>query len=69
MREANIIIVYLLGVLLTAVWTNGYFYGVLVSLLSVVSFNFFFTIPRFSLTALDPNYPVTFLVRMLARCV
>ena len=27
LREANIIIVYLLGVLLTAVWTNGYFYG------------------------------------------
>ena len=69
LREANIIIVYLLGVLLTAVWTNGYFYGVLVSLLSVVSFNFFFTIPRFSLTALDPNYPVTFLVMMLASCL
>ena len=39
------------------------------SLLSVVSFNFFFTIPRFSLTALDPNYPVTFLVMMLASCL
>ncbi len=69
LREANIIIVYLLGVLLTAVWTNGYFYGILVSLLSVVSFNFFFTIPRFSLTALDPNYPVTFLVMLLASCL
>lgn len=69
LREANIIIVYLLGVLHTAVWTNGYFYGILVSLLSVVSFNFFFTIPRFSLTALDPNYPVTFLVMLLASCL
>ena len=69
LREANIIIVYLLGVLLTAIWTNGYFYGILVSLLSVVSFNFFFTIPRFSLTALDPNYPVTFLVMLLASCL
>ena len=69
LREANIIIVYLLGVLLTAVWTNGYIYGILVSLLSVVSFNFFFTIPRFSLTALDPNYPVTFLVMLLASCL
>ena len=66
LREANIIIVYLLGVLLTAVWTNGYFYGILVSLLSVVSFNFFFTVPRFSLRAFDPNYPVTFLVMFLA---
>lgn len=66
LREANIIIVYLLGVLLTAVWTNGYFYGILVSLLSVVSFNFFFTVPRFSLRAFDPNYLVTFLVMFLA---
>ncbi|MBS5145835.1 MAG: sensor histidine kinase KdpD [Butyricicoccus pullicaecorum] len=69
LREANIIIVYLMGVLLTAVWTNRYFYGILVSLLSVVSFNFFFTIPRFSLTALDPNYLVTFLVLLLASCL
>ncbi len=69
LREANIIIVYLLGVLLTAVWTNGYLYGILVSLMSVISFNFFFTIPRFSLTALDPNYPVTFLVMLSASCL
>ena len=69
LREANIIIVYLLGVLLTAVWTNGYFYGILVSLLSVFSFNFFFTVPRFSLTSIDPNYPVTFLVMLLASCL
>lgn len=69
LREANIITVYLLGVLLTAIWTNGYFYGILVSLLSVVSFNFFFTIPRFSFTAIDPNYPVTFLIMLLASCI
>ena len=69
LREANIIIVYLLGVLLTAVWTTGYFYGILASLLSVVSFNFFFTIPRFSLMAVDPNYPVTFLIMLLASCL
>lgn len=69
LREANIIIIYLLGVLLTAIWTNGYLYGILVSLLSVVAFNFFFTIPRFSLAALDPNYPITFFVMLLASCI
>lgn len=69
LREANLIIVYLLGVVLTAVWTNGYFYGILASLLSVVAFNFFFTIPRFSLRAFDPNYPVTFFVMLLASCI
>ncbi|MDM8143925.1 sensor histidine kinase [Megamonas hypermegale] len=69
LREANIIIVYLLGVLLTAIWTSGYLYGILVSLLSVVFFNFFFTLPRFSLTAVDPNYPITFFVMLLASCI
>lgn len=58
-----------MGVLLTAIWTNGYLYGILVSLLSVVAFNFFFTIPRFSLVALDPNYPITFFVMLLASCI
>ena len=41
--ESNIITVYILGVLLTAVWTSGYFYGALASFLSVAAFNFFFT--------------------------
>ena len=45
------------------------FLRILVSLLSVFSFNFFFTVPRFSLTSIDPNYPVTFLVMLLASCL
>ena len=39
--ESNIITVYILGVLMTAVWTNGYFYGAVDSLLSVAAFNYF----------------------------
>lgn len=66
LREANIIIVYLLGVLLASVWTHGYLYGIIVSLLSVVSFNFFFTVPRFSLAVDDPNYPITFFIMLMA---
>lgn len=69
LREANIIIIYLLGVLITAVWTNGHLYGILVSLLSVILFNFFFTIPRFSLAAIDPNYPITFLFMLTASFI
>lgn len=66
LREANIIIVYLLGVLIASVWTQGYLYGIIVSLLSVVSFNFFFTVPRFSLAVDDPNYPITFFIMLMA---
>ncbi len=69
LREANIIIVYLLGVLLTALCTRGYFYGILASMMSVVAFNFFFTVPRFSLAALDPNYPITFGIMLVASFI
>lgn len=69
LREANIITVYILGVLLTAVWTYGHLYGALASLLSVISFNFFFTVPRFTLAANDPDYPVTFLIMMVASII
>ena len=69
LREANIITVYILGVLLTAVLTHGYLYVVIASLLSVVTFNYFFTIPRFSLEATDPDYPVTFLIMLAASII
>lgn len=69
LREANIITVYILGVLLTAIWTNGHLYGALASLLSVISFNFFFTVPRFTLAANDPDYPVTFLIMLVASVI
>ncbi len=64
--ESNIITVYILGVLLTAVWTRGYLYGALASFLSVAAFNFCFTEPRFSFQADDPSYPVTFLIMLFS---
>ena len=67
--ESNIITVYILGVLMTAVWTNGYFYGAVDSLLSVAAFNYFFTVPRFTFQANDPSYPVTFLIMMFSSII
>ena len=60
--ESNIITIYILGVLVTAVSTSGHLYGAANSLLSVLAFNFFFTEPRFTLQADGPSYPVTFLI-------
>lgn len=65
-RDANIITVYILGVLVTTIWTHGHLYGALASLLSVVAFNYFFTIPQFTLQATDPEYPLTFLIMLAA---
>lgn len=66
---ANIIMVYILGVLLNAIVTRGRFYSVVSAILSVVIFNYFFTEPRFSLQATDPGYPVTFLVMLAAALI
>ena len=59
---ANIIMVYLLGVLLTSTFTSGYTCGVLSAFLSVILFNYFLTEPRLSLAAYGSKYPITFAV-------
>lgn len=64
--EANIITVYILGVLFTAVLTSQRIFSLVSSGISVLLFNFFFTEPRFSLDAYDGSYPATFLVMFLA---
>ena len=55
--------------MVTAIWTHGHVYGAIGSLLSVVAFNFFFTVPRFTLEATAPDYPVTFLIMLIASVI
>ncbi|WP_040197061.1 sensor histidine kinase [Candidatus Soleaferrea massiliensis] len=64
--EANIITIYILGVLITAVTTTQRIYSLVSSVISVLIFNFFFTDPRFTLNAYDSGYPATFLIMFLA---
>lgn len=68
-REANIITVYILGVLVNAIVTSGRLYSAATSVLGVVVFNYFFTYPYFSLHAYDSGYPVTFLVMLTASFI
>ena len=63
--EANIIAVYILGVLIISIITSSWMYSFLASVISVLAFNFLFTIPRFTLRAYDPSYPVTFGIMFL----
>uniref|UniRef100_UPI003FEE1204 DUF4118 domain-containing protein n=1 Tax=Dysosmobacter welbionis TaxID=2093857 RepID=UPI003FEE1204 len=67
--ESNIITIYILGLLVTAVSTSGHLYGAANSLLSVLAFNFFFTEPRFTLQADGPSYPVTFLIMLSSSII
>lgn len=67
--EANIIAVYILGVLMISIITAGWRYSVLASVISVLAFNFLFTVPRFTLRAYDPSYPVTFGIMFLVALI
>lgn len=67
--EANIITVYILSVLLTAVLTSHRIYSMVSSLVSVLIFNYFFTDPRFTLNAYDAGYPATFLIMFVSAFI
>ncbi len=67
--DSNIIPVYILGVLLTSLFTRGYFCGIVSSLLSVMLFNFFFTEPRLTFHAYDSKYAVTFAIMLTASVI
>ena len=49
--EANIIMVYIIGVLITSIITNHQIYSLISSFVSVIVFNFLYTEPRYTLLA------------------
>ena len=61
----NVVLIYILGVMAVALFTTGYIYSLLSSLLSVFIFNFFFTEPYYSLRS-SPDYFATFAVMFAA---
>ena len=69
LTDANIITVYILGVLLISIVTEGWFYSFSATIASVLFFNFLFTAPRFTLRAYDRSYPFTFAVMFLAALI
>ena len=69
MAETNIIITFILGVLLVSNFTEGYLYGMIASIIGVLDFNFFFTVPYYSLAAYRPDYPVTFAIMLIAAII
>lgn len=65
----NIIMVYILGVLLTSIATSHQAYSLISSIASVFIFNYLFTEPRFSLSAYETGYPVTFIIMFLTAYI
>ncbi len=69
LSEANIIMVYLVGVLVTAMYCSRRLCSAAASVLSVLLFNFFFTEPLLSLHADGKEYPFTFAVMLAVGLV
>ena len=63
--EANIIAVYIFGVLVISIVTTAPLYSLLSSVVSVLVFNFFFTDPRLTFHFSDPGYLVTFAIMFM----
>lgn len=63
--ESNIILIYVLAVLVTSIVTVNRVYSMIASIVSVLVFNFLFTVPKFSLMAYGRGYPVTFAIMFI----
>ncbi len=67
--EANIITLYILGVLITSIVTSSKLAWGFSSVASVLIFNFLFTKPRFTLMAYGDGYPITFAIMFVASLI
>lgn len=67
--DANIVTIYILGVLFISLFTEHMALGVIASVASVFIFNYLFTDPRYTLLAYDIGYPMTFLVMLNASLI
>ncbi|HML47295.1 MAG TPA: DUF4118 domain-containing protein, partial [Clostridia bacterium] len=67
--ETDIAIVYLLGVLLTARFTDGYVFGMIASLLAAFFFNYLFMDPYFMFSVNTRSYIITFVVMTITALI
>ena len=66
LTDTNIVTIYILGVLITSIVTDGYLCSVAGSFLSVFLFCFFLTEPRMSFDTYAVGYPVTFFIMLIS---
>lgn len=64
-REANVIMIFILGVIIVNMKTRGYLLGFICSIISIFLFNFLFTDPRYSLEVYDKSYLATFPIMLI----
>ena len=69
LTDANIIMLYIIAVLMIAIFTSGIQYCLISSVIGVILFNYFFTEPAFSLSAHGTEYPVTFAMMLMTAFI
>ena len=67
--DANIIMVYLLGLLIVSMFTTHRAFSLVWAVTSVLLFDLLFTTPRFTFYAYGTGYPVTFVVMFAAAFI
>ena len=67
--DSAVPLVFVLAVLLTARFTDGYFYGLFATIVSVFGVNFAFTYPYFEFNFTITGYPLTFLTMFAVSLV
>lgn len=67
--EPNIVVIYILAVLFTARLTEGYTFGLIACVFSILGFNYFFTAPYYTFNVYDPIYFVTFAIMAITSVV
>ena len=68
MKE-NVLMVFLIGVLLIGAFTAGYEYGIFGAVVSVLLFNYFFTVPVHTFAIMDPDDVALMALFLAASCI
>ena len=67
--DVHVPLIFVLAVLIISLLTDGYFYGILAALASVITVNYAFTYPYAKLDFTIYGYPLTFLTMLAIGCV
>ena len=67
--DVHVPLIFVLAVLMISLTTEGYFYGIFASLVSVIGVNYAFTYPYMKINFSISGYPMTFLVMLAVSIV
>ncbi len=67
--DANVMMLFILGVIIVNIKTRGYILGFICSIISIFLFNYLFTEPRYSLEVYDKSYLATFPIMLIVTFI